>query len=130
MRFNRISGLVQELAGELIAPVKLWRRMRDDAREWLQVLGRGPAATVRARLKFLTPYATTSSRKKNPSTLERLQRASTAAQQIELTDPLGYLREKRKTAAERSHAFASYLSSRQVELDPKRLGYQRTVSLP
>lgn len=128
--FNRMSHLVEELASEPISLVKLWRRMRDDAQAWRCALGQGAAAEVSERLKFLTRYAKTSSRKKYPSTLQRLERASREAWQVNLNDPLGYLRKKKRTAAERKEAFASSISCHKVELDPKRLSYQRTASTP
>ena len=128
--FNRISHLVEELASEPISPVKLWRRMRDDAQAWLCTLGQGTAAAVSELLKFLTRYAKTSSRKKYPSTIQRLERAGREARQVNLKDPLGYLRKKKRTAAERKKAFASSISSHKVKLDPERLSYQRTASTP
>lgn len=128
--FNRISGLVEELVGEKISPTKLWRRMRDDAQGWLYALGQGTAAAVSELLRFLARYARTSSGKKFASTLQGLERAGREAQQVSLTDPLGYLREQKKTAAERSKVFASYLTSGKVTLHPERLGCQRTVSVP
>ncbi len=128
--FNRISHLVEELASEPISPVKLWRRMRDDGQAWLCALGQGTSAAVSELLKFLTRYAKTSSRKKYPSTIQRLERAGREARQVNLKDPLGYLRKKKRTAAERKKAFASSISSHKVKLDPERLGYQRTASTP
>jgi hypothetical protein len=128
--FNRVSQLVEGFASEPISAVKLWRRMRDDAQEWLCLLGQGTAAAVSELLKFLTRYAKTSSRKKYPSTLQRLEQAGREARQVNLKDPLGYLREKKRTVAERKKAFVSSISSRKVTLDPERLGYQRTTSKP
>jgi Transposase DDE domain len=128
--FNRISGLVEEFAREKISPTKLWRRMRDDVRDWLCALGQTTAAAVSELLKFLSRYAKTASGRKYRSTIQRLERASREAQQVKLKDPLSYLREKKQTAAERSKTFTSYLSSCKVTLNPERLGCQRTVSLP
>jgi hypothetical protein len=127
--FNRISGLVEEFTGEMISPVKLWRRMRDDTENWLQMLGQSTAQAISDLVKSISRYAQTSSRKKYPSTLQCLARAAEEAQQIRLTDPLAYLREKKKTAAERSKAFASYLSSGTIVLNPERLSYQRATVL-
>jgi Transposase DDE domain len=128
--FNRISQIAEEFVSGPISPVKLWRRMRDDVQDWLCVLGQATAAAVSELLKFLTRYAKTSSRKKYPSTLQRLERAGRQARQVNLKDPLGYSRKKMRTAAEKKKAFASSISSRKVELDPERLCYQRTVSMP
>lgn len=128
--FNQVSRLLQELVGERISPVKLWRRMRSDAQDWLCVLGQGTAAAVSDLLKFLSRYAKPASGQKSPSTLQRLERAERTAQQVKLTDPLGSWRGRKKTAAERSKAFARDLSSRKVRLNPERLDYQRTVQLP
>jgi hypothetical protein len=128
--FNRVSQLVEELAGESVSAAKLWRRMRDDGQDWLCILGQGTAAAVSERLQFLARYAKPSSRKKYPSTLQRLERAGREARQVNLKDPLGYLRKKKRTAAERKKAFASLISSCKVKLDPERLGYQRTTSTP
>jgi hypothetical protein len=128
--FTQISRRVEEFALEPISPVKLWRRMRNDVQDWLCALGQGTTAEISELLKFLTRYARTSQRKKYPSTLQRLERAGRQAQQVELKDPLGYLKKKKKTAAERKKAFVGSISSRKVELDPERLGYQRTTSAP
>jgi hypothetical protein len=127
---NRIRRQVEEFILEPISPVKLWRRMRNDVQDWLCVLGQGAAVEISELLKFLTRYAVTSRRKKYPSTLQRLERAGKQAQQVELKDPLDYLKKKKRTAAERKQAFASSISSRKVKLDPKRLGYQRTTLTP
>lgn len=128
--FNRVSQLVEELTSEPISPVKLWRRMQDEAQDWLDLLGQGTAGAISERLRFLARYAKPSSRKKYPSTLQRLDLAGRKARQVRLKDPLGYLRKKKRTAAEREEAFASSISSRKVKLDPERLGYQRTTSTP
>ena len=128
--FNRVSQLVEELAAEPISVVKLWRRMRNDGQDWLCLLGQGTAAGVSQRIQFLRRYVRPSSRKKYPSTLQRLERAGREARQVDLKDPLGYLRKKKRTAAERKKAFASSISSCKVKLDPERLGYQRTASTP
>jgi hypothetical protein len=128
--FNRMSGVVQEFVGEKISSVKLWRRMRDDLQDWLCALGQATAPAVSQLLKFLARYAKTSSSKKYRSTIQRLQRAGKEARQVKLTDPLSFLREKRKIATKRSETFTSYLSSCKVTLNPERLGCQRTVSLP
>lgn len=129
--FNRVSQLVEELAAEPISAVKLWRRMRNDGQDWLCLLGQGTAAGVSQRLQFLRRFARPSSRKKYPSTLQRLESAGRKARQVDLKDPLGYLRKKKKrTVAERKKAFASSISSCKVKLDPERLGYQRTASTP
>jgi Transposase DDE domain len=127
--FNRICHLAEELALGLISPAKLWRRMRNDAQDWLCVFGQGTAVEISELLKFLARYAVTSQRKKYPSTLQRLERAGKQARQVELKDPLGYLQKKR-TAAERKKAFADLISSRKVKLDPERLSYQRTTLTP
>ena len=79
--FNRISGLVEEFAGEKISPIKLWRQMRDDREDWLRALGRGTARALSQALKFLARFALPSRRKKYPSTLQRLALAGRAAQQ-------------------------------------------------
>jgi DDE family transposase len=128
--FNRMSGLVEEFAGEKVSPVKLWRRMRDDIRDWLCVLGQGAATAASRLLKFLARYAKTASGKKYRSTIQRLKRAGQEARQVKLRDPLSYLQEKKRPATKRCEAFTSYLSSCKVTLNPERLGCQRTVSLP
>ena len=58
------------------------------------------------------------------------KRAGREAQQVNLNDPLGYLRKKKRTAAGRKKAFADSISSRKVKLDPERLGYQKTTLTP
>jgi len=125
-----MSGLVEEFAGEKVSPVKLWRRMRDDIRDWLCVLGQGAATAASRLLKFLARYAKTASGKKYRSTIQRLKRAGQEARQVKLRDPLSYLQEKKRPATKRCEAFTSYLSSCKVTLNPERLGCQRTVSLP
>lgn len=128
--FNRISGLVESFAGEKISPAKLWRRMRDEASDLLQVLGQGTSQAISEMLKFLSRYARPRSGKKDPSTLQCLERAAQEARQVKFKDPLGYLREKRKTIAESRKAFAHSLESYKVTLNSEKLGDQRTVSLP
>jgi hypothetical protein len=127
--FNQICHRAEECALGPISPAKLWRRMRNDVRDWLCVFGQGTAVEISELLKFLVRYAVSSQRKKYPSTLQRLERAGKQARQVELKDPLGYLQKKR-TAAERKKAFAALISSRKVKLDPERLGYQRTTLTP
>lgn len=128
--FNRVSGLVERHLGEKCSPPKLWRQMQGDREDLLKVLGQGTAKSLEQSLKFIARFAKPSSRKKYPSTLQRLKRAAEEARQVKLEDPLGYLREKRKTVAERRKTFARYLESRPVSFNLKRLSYQRTVSLP
>src|SRR6185295_11744150 len=86
--FNRISGLVEGFAGEKISPAKLWRRMRDEASDLLQVLGQGTAQALGEILKFLSRYAKPRSGKKYPSTLQCLGRAAQEARQVKFKDPL------------------------------------------
>jgi hypothetical protein len=128
--FNRMSGLVEEFAGERISPAKLWRRMRDDIQDWLCVLGQSAATAASRLLKFLARYAKTASGKKYRSTIQRLKRAGQEARQVKLRDPLSYLGEKQRPPTERGEKFASYLSNCKVSLSPERLGCQRTISLP
>jgi Transposase DDE domain len=128
--FNRMSGLVEEFAGEKISPAKLWRRMRGDIQDWLCVLGQGAATAASQLLKFLARYAKTSSGKKYRSTIQRLKRAGKEARQVKLADPLSYLREKKRLATKRGETFTAYLSNCKVTLNPERLGCQRTVSSP
>lgn len=125
--FNRVSGLVAQIAGATISPTKLWRRMRHDPHDWLCVLGQGPATAVSHVLHGLTRYAKTASPKKSTSTYQRLQRAATAAEHITLPDPLAYLREKKTTAAQRRSAFASSLSRDQVALNSEPLDCRRAA---
>ena len=128
--FNRISGLVEGVTGEKISPAKLWRRMRDEASDLLQVLGQGTAQTLSEMLKFLARYAKPRSGKEHPSTLQCLERAAREAQQVKFKDPLGYLREKRKPVAERRKFFTRAVESYQVPLNSEQLNNQRTTSLP
>jgi hypothetical protein len=128
--FNRISGLVEEVAGEKISPAKLWRRMRSDLQDWLRALGQHTASGVSDLVNFIARYARTSSRNKAASTLQRLEQASKEARQVNLDDPLGYLKEKKKAVAERRKMFTRYLSSSNISLDPKQSDCQTTVSVP
>jgi hypothetical protein len=128
--FNRISGLVEKHLGEKCSPSKLWCQMQDDREDLLKVLGQGTARSLDQTLIFISRFAKPSSRKKYPSTLQRLQRAAEEARQVKLEDPLGYWRAKRKTAAERRKTFTRYLESRPVSFNLKQSSYQRTVSLP
>jgi hypothetical protein len=128
--FNRLSGVVQEFVGEKISPVKLWRRMRDDAQDWLCLLGQASATAASQLLIFLARYAKTSSSRRYRSTIQRLKRAGKDARLVKLTDPLSFLREIKKIATKRSETFTSYLSCCKFSLNPERLGCQRTVSLP
>jgi hypothetical protein len=127
--FNRISRLVEEYTGEVISPVKLWRSMRDDKEDWLKMLGQSTAQAISDLVKYLSRYARTSSRKKYPSTLQCLARAAEKAQQVILNDPLVYLRERLKTAAERSRAFARHLSRRTIITNSERFSCQRATLL-
>jgi hypothetical protein len=128
--FNRISGLVESVAEEKISPPKLWRRMRDEASDLLQVLGQGTAQSLREMLNFLSRYAKPRSGKKYPSTLERLVVAAGEARKVIFKDPLGYLREGRKTSAELRKSFARSLKSYKVELNSEKLSNQRTILMP
>jgi hypothetical protein len=128
--FNRVSGLVEELVGEKISPPKLWRRMRGDLQDWLRALGQYTVAEVSDLVNFIAPYARTASRNKAASTLKRLEQAGQQARQVYLDDPLGFLKEKKETAAKRFKTFTRYLLSSKVSLNPERLGYQTTVSEP
>jgi hypothetical protein len=128
--FNRVSGLVENFAGEKISPPKLWRRMRDEASDLLQVLGQGKAQSLSEMLKFLSRYTKPRSGKKHPSTLQRLEVAAGEARQVIFKDPLGYVRERRKTIAESRKVFARSLESYKVKLNSEKLSDQKTVSLP
>jgi Transposase DDE domain len=128
--FNRISGLVENFAGEKISPAKLWRRMRDEASDLLRGFGKGTAQSLRELLQFLSRYARPRSGKKYPSTLQRLERAAKEARQVIFKDPLGCARERRKTIAESKKTFAHSLESYEVKLNSEKLSDQRTVSLP
>jgi len=128
--FNRVSGLVENFAGEKISPPKLWRRMRDEASDLLLVLGQGKAQSLCEMLKFLLRYTKPRSGKKHPSTLQRLDVAAGKARQVIFKDPLGYVRERRKTIAESKKVFARSLESHKVKFNSEKLSDQKTVSLP
>jgi hypothetical protein len=128
--FNRVSGLVENFAGEKISPPKLWRRMRDEASDLLRVLGQGKAQSLGEMLKFLSRYTKPRAGKKHPSTLQRLEVAAGEARQVIFKDPLGYVRERRKTIAEGRKAFTRSLESYKVKLNSEKLSNQRAVSLP
>lgn len=128
--FNRISGWVEEYVGEKISPVKLWRRMSDDRESWLQLLGKGTSSMLGELLEFLSRYVQPSSRKKYPSTLQRLEQAAREARQRYLKDPLGYLREKMKMVSDGSRAFVKYFSTHKVELNSERLFCQISILTP
>lgn len=128
--FNRISGLVENFAGEKISPAKLWRRRRDEASDLLRVLGQGAAQSLREMLEFLSRYAKPRSGKKHPSKLQRLEVAAREAREVIFKDPLGYVREKRKTIGESRKAFARSLESYKVTLNSGKLSDQRIVSSP
>lgn len=128
--FNRISQLAEELGGERLSAAKLWRRARTDTQDWLCLLGQDSATAISEKLKFMVQYARPSTRKKFPSTLQRLHQAGKQAQQARLKDPLGYLGKKKRTVAEKEKAFADSTTTRKIKLDPERLRYQRTTSTP
>ena len=118
--FNRMSSLVEGFAGEKISPAKVWRRMRDEASDLLQVLGRGTAQGLSEMLKTLSRYASPRGGKKYPSTLQCLERAAQEAQQVKFKDPLGYLREKQKPSTKRKKALAR-VESQQIRLNCEQL---------
>lgn len=126
--FNRISGLVEMNLGEKCSPVKLWRRMQDDREDLLNAMGQGTAQSLDQTMKFIARFTRLSLGKKYPSTQQRLKKAAEEARQVKLENPLGYLREKRKSTAERNKAFARYIERHQVSLDLKQLSYQRTAA--
>lgn len=128
--FNRLSGLAMELAGEPLAPVKLWRQMRGDFQDLLQVLGRGTSAALSELLRFLARFAKPTRRQKYPATRQRLVLAARAARQVELRDPLAYLRPPKRSVEACRQAFARALTKYQVTLKTKGLGFQRTVAVP
>ena len=128
--FNRLSGLAAALVGEPLSPTKLWRQLRGDWQDLRRVLGHGTAQALSELLKLRARFAKPARGQQQPSTRQRLELAGQAARQVRLSDPLAYLREKKRNVAERSQVFARYLTSYQVTLKSKRLGYQRTVSVP
>lgn len=125
--FNRISGLVENIAGEKISPTKLWRRMRDEASDLLQALGQGTAEALSEMLKFLSNYVKPRSGKKHPSTLQSLERAAQEAQQVKLKDPLNYLREMQRSTSGKKKTFTRFLDSHKVTLKFEQLKNQRTA---
>lgn len=128
--FNRLSGLAAALVGEPLSPTKLWRQLRGDWQDLRLVLGHGTAQALSELLKLLARFAKPARGQQQPSTRQRLELAGQAARQVRLSDPLAYLREQKRNVAERRQVFAHYLTSYQVTLKSKRLGYQRTVSVP
>ena len=124
--FNQVCRLVEELAGEQISPVKLWRRMRGETQDWLCALGLGSVAALAQLLKSLERYARRRRGKKSPSTRQRLAEvAQQAQQQIEMANPLDYSRRKSQSTAQRKKTFARHLSKRQIALNPGGLSNLR-----
>lgn len=126
--FNRLSGLLTELAGAPLSTPKLWRRLRDEASDWLLLLGQGTAQACQALLQTLPRWARTGTPQKTDSTWQHLALAGTTAQHSVLKDPLAYLAAPPPAAAARKQAFAKYLKRRKITLNPERLGSQRTIS--
>ena len=126
--FNRLAGVAEDLLGEKISPVQLFRRMRGDLDQWLRVLGRGRAATARDWLQLLGDYSQPSLRQAQ-STLLRVQALSeTVAQQRQLLDPLGWLREKYANAAAGHAAFRQRLVLENVCWQAKPAVFQRATA--
>jgi hypothetical protein len=128
--FNQLTGLAENLLGEKVSPTKLFRRMRFDIDAWLKALGRGRSEAIKQSLFFLADYINPSLRKKTLSTLQRLEAAAGEAQQVKLRDPLGYLRGRFKSAAEKLSAFKQRLSVHRVRFNAECAIFQRTASMP
>ena len=127
--FNRISGMVETVAGAKISPTKLWRRMRDQTSDLLLSLGHDTAQKLSQMLNSLSRYAHPRSGKTSRSTLQCLEQAASEALQVNFKDPLGYSREKRKTHLERKKVFAHSLESYKIIPNSEQLGSQNTDRL-
>lgn len=128
--FNRLSGVAEDLAGEKLAPAKLWRRLRSSVTDLLEALGQETAQTLSEMLKFVADYTKPGTGKQRPTTRQGLMRAATEARQVTLKDPLRQLSKKQSTKAEIRKALARSLKSDKVTLNFEQLGIQRTSLLP
>jgi hypothetical protein len=128
--FNQVTRVAENLLGEKVSPTQLFRRLRADADTWLQALGQGSAAALQEGLLFLAGLSRSAWHKRKRSTKQRLQVAADRAQQVQLTDPLGYLRGRFKRAADRLAAFQQRLSKVPMHFNAKCNLFQRTLSTP
>jgi hypothetical protein len=128
--FNQVTRLAEHLLGEKVSPTQLFRRLRADADTWLQALGQGGAAALQAGLLFLAGLSRSAWHKRQRSTKQRLQVAADSAQQVKLTDPLGYLHGRFKRAADRLAAFRQRLSIEPMHFNAECNLFQRTLSTP
>lgn len=128
--FQQVTCLAENLLGEKISPPQLFRRLRADADTWLSALGQGNATALQEGLLFLAGLSRAVWQRRKTATLTRLQAAIDTAQQVQLTDPLGYLQSRFRCAAKRLTAFKQRLLITPVRFNAEYLFFQRTLSTP
>ena len=128
--FNQVTCVAEDLLQEKVSPTQLFRRLRADADTWLQALGQGSAAGLQEGLLWLAGLSRSAWQKRKRSTKQRLQAAAETAQQVNLKDPLGYLRDKYQRAADRRAAFQQRLTVIRMHFNAKCHLFQRTLSTP